>query len=101
MAFAHVAMRRDAPCGTKGLAFPELVAHLRNGSAYLESCSERLDAVSTERVEFFAPQRDQFIFFVHLRRANVKRSQKMNSLMFDEFVLRMTNILGLPTNYRE
>src|SRR5215469_7702188 len=72
MAFAHVAMRRDTPRGTKNLAFLELLAYLRDGSAYVIAGAERFDTFGAERFEFFAPQRDQFIFFVHDWTANVK-----------------------------
>src|SRR6266404_6388027 len=65
VALAHVAMRRDAARRTKSLAFFELLAHLRNRSAYLKTCAERLDAFRPKRIEFFAPQRDQFILFLH------------------------------------
>ena len=72
VAFAHVAMRRDAPRRAKRLAFFKLLAHLRNRSAYVKSRTERLDTFRAEGIEFFAPQRDQLIFFFHRRRANVR-----------------------------
>src|SRR5437870_2133271 len=65
VALAHVAMGRDAARRTKSLAFFELRAHLRNRSAYLKTCPEGLDAFRLNRIEFFAPQGDQFIFFLH------------------------------------
>src|SRR6266404_647212 len=65
MTLAHIAMGRDAPRCTKSLAFFELLAHLRNRSAYLKTCAEGLDAFRPKRIEFFAPQRDQFILFLH------------------------------------
>src|SRR5206468_1166690 len=80
MAFAHIAMRSDAARGAKGLACLKSFAHLCNGSAYLKAKTERLDAFLAKRVELFAPQRNQLILFVHLRRANVKASREMNSV---------------------
>src|SRR5437899_11751476 len=69
----------DAARRTKGLAFFKSLAYLRNGAAYLKTRTERLDAFCAEGVELFAPQRDQLVFFFHVRIANVKRRQKMNS----------------------
>ncbi len=65
VALAHVAMGRDAARRAKSLAFSELLAHLRNRSAYIKTCAEGLDAFRVKRIEFFAPQRDQFILFLH------------------------------------
>src|SRR5207244_9111310 len=65
MAFAHVAMRGDAPRRAKSLPFLELLAHLRDRSAYVKTGAERLNAFRAERVELFAPQRDQFVFVFH------------------------------------
>ena len=69
----------DAARRTKGLAFFKSLAYLRNGAAYLKTRTERLDAFCAEGIELFAPQRDQLVFFFHVRIANVKRRQKMNS----------------------
>ena len=80
VAFAHVAMRSDAASRAKGLAFFKFFAHLRDRSAWFETSPEWFDPFRAKRVEFFAPQRDQLILFVHRRRANVKRRAEMNSL---------------------
>ena len=74
VAFPHVAMRRDAPGRPQRFAFLEFFAHLRHRTARLESYPTKwIDAFPSQRVKLFAAQRDQFIFFVHLWRANVKR----------------------------
>ena len=65
MTFAHVTMRGNAAGCAKGLAFLKLFTHLDNRSGYLKAAAEWLDAFRTKRVEFFAPQRDQLILFVH------------------------------------
>jgi len=73
-------MRHDAPRRTKSLALLELLAHLRNGSAYVKTGAERLDTFRAERLEFFAPQRDQFIFFIHARNIVGRLCQTPNLL---------------------
>src|SRR6266849_2610061 len=80
VAFAPIAMGGDAASRAKGLAFFKFFAHLRDRSAWLETGPEWLDSFRSKRVEFFAPQRDQLIVFVHRRRATVKRRAEMNSL---------------------
>jgi len=80
MALAHVAMRGDAAGGANHFAFFKFRADLGDVAAGRESFSERFNALGAEGVEFFAPERDQLILFVHLRRANVKRCGEMNSL---------------------
>ncbi len=65
MALAHVAMCGDASGGANDFAFFKVRADLGDVAASCESFPERFDALGTKRVEFFAPQRDQLILFVH------------------------------------
>ena len=58
-------MRGDAARRAKSLPFFESLAHLRDRSANLEARTEWLDTFRAECVQFFAPQRDQLIFFFH------------------------------------
>ena len=73
MALAHVAMCGNAPGGTDDFALFKIGADLGDVAAARKSFPERFDALGTERVKFFASQRDQLVLFVHPWRANVKR----------------------------
>src|SRR5205807_1440945 len=80
VALAHVAMRGDAAGGTKCVALSESRPNLRDVAAGLESAAKRFDTPRAKLIQFFAPERDQLILFLHLRRANVNRRGEMNSL---------------------
>src|SRR5438270_12037278 len=83
MAFAHITMCRNAACRAENLAFFEFCAHLRNRSADFKSRTEWLEAFRAQRIELFAAQSDQLVFFFHNRIANVRRRRKMNRPMCD------------------
>src|ERR1700675_1884755 len=71
VALAHVAMRGDSAGGTKCVALFESRSNLRDVAAGLESHAKRFDTARAKLIQVFAPERDQLIFFLHLRRANV------------------------------
>ena len=62
---AHVAMRRDPARCAKLRAFGKFRPHLLNRAARLKALAKRRHATSAQRLELLAPQRDQFILFVH------------------------------------
>ena len=62
---AHVAMRRDPARCAELRAFGKFRPHLLNRAARLKALAKRRHATSAQRLEFLAPQRDQFILFVH------------------------------------
>ncbi len=79
MAFAHVAMGGDAAGGAQGGAFGEFFAHFGDRAGSFVSAAEGVRAARLKRFQFFAPLRDQAVFVVHLRAANLKRWFEMNS----------------------
>src|SRR6266540_4546841 len=89
MAFPHVAMRRDAAGDTTRFSFFKLLAHLSDRAAHIKACAKRFDAFRAQRLKFFLSERDQLVFVFHIRTANLKPREKMNSPM----------LLGLPTKH--
>ena len=76
---AHVAMRRDPARCAKRRAFGEFRPHLLNRAARLKALTKRRHATSAQRLELLAPQRDQFILFVHrCRDGRVGRRREPN-----------------------
>jgi hypothetical protein len=73
MAFAHVAMRRDAAGDITRFIFFKLLVHLRDRAANIKMGAEWLDAFRAQRLKFLSPERDQLVFVFHIRTANVRR----------------------------
>ena len=65
MAFPHVAMRRDPAGGAQGCALGKFFSHLADGAGRFEAAPKRIRPACLERLEFFAPLRDEIVFVVH------------------------------------
>src|SRR5262249_33725587 len=98
VAFAHVAMRRDAASDTTGFTFFKLLAHLRNRSANIKAGPKRIDAFRAQRLKFFPSERDQLVFIFHIRIANVRRDMSFATLN-REVSLEVQALASKPTYY--
>src|SRR5438128_1676093 len=65
VAFAHVAMGSDSSGRTKRLALFEFFSHFRNRARNFEGAPERFDSARTQRFQFLAALRNQFVFRLH------------------------------------
>jgi hypothetical protein len=79
VALAHIAVSSDTASRAKHGAVGEFFAHLRDSAGGFVSVAEGVRAARLESFQFFAPLRDETVFVVHLRAANLKRWFEMNS----------------------
>src|SRR5437588_2791754 len=80
MALTHVAVSGNAAGQTKGRAFREFFANVRDIAGNLESGTKRFNPKCTQGLEFSSAQSQQFALLVHWS-PNLRRSRKMNSRM--------------------